>query len=221
MYTRVNWKQNYYKQINMSFYLFYSGVWFLNFLRNFFYKTNFKEKCNIYKKRGWNLMFFKRSVTRDFRHPFFSWFDPSGPLINRVKNFQILFRFRQDISIFKKLCGVYHTAESSSEVCIILRSQTPQCASYGGVRLHGVHHTAESDCEVFITPQSHENKVSERTQQCASHCGVMKTKYLKELSGVHPTTESWKQSIWKNSAVCIPLRSQFVKCLTTVNAHYK
>ena len=70
---------------------------------------------------------------------------PSRPLINRLKYFKIRFRFRQDIRILKKLSGVHPTAESDSAVCIIPRSQTPQCASYRGVRLCSVHHTAESD----------------------------------------------------------------------------
>ena len=46
------------------------------------------------------------------------------PLINRLKYFRIWYKFRRDIRIFQKLCGVHHTAESSSAVCIALRSQT-------------------------------------------------------------------------------------------------
>ena len=60
------------------------------------------------------------------------------------------------------LCSVHPTVESSSTVCIPPRSQTPQCASHHGVRLHGVHHTAESSTTVCITLPS-------LTPQCASH----------------------------------------------------
>ena len=72
--------------------------------------------------------------------------------------------------------------------------KAPRRASHRGVRLRGVHHPAESDSAVCIIPRS-------QTPRCASHCGVMKTKHLKELSGVHPTAES-------DSAVCIIPRSQ-------------
>ena len=53
-----------------------------------------------------------------------------------------------------KLRSVLPTTESSSVVCITLRSQTLQCASYLGVKLRGVHHTMESSSAVCITPQS-------------------------------------------------------------------
>ena len=51
---------------------------------------------------------------------FFHDSNPSRPLINRLKYFRILFRFRRDIRILKKLRGVHPTAESDSAVCIIL-----------------------------------------------------------------------------------------------------
>ena len=80
-----------------------------------------------------------------------------------------------------ELRGVHHSAESSSAVCIIPRSQgyqlpqkTPQCASYRVVKLRGVqcasyrgvelrdvHHTAELSSAVCITPRSQ-----------TAHCGV-------------------------------------------------
>ena len=123
-----------------------------------------------------------------FNLHFFHDSNPSGPLINRVKYFQIQCWFCRDIKIFKtsrvKLRGVHHTVESDFAVYIIPRSQTPRCASYRGVRLRSVHHTAESDSSVCITPQSHENKLSiKKTLWCASLHGV-------KLRGVHHTAES-------------------------------
>ena len=89
--------------------------------------------------------------------------NPSGPLINRLKYFRIRFPFRRDIQLFKKLCGVHHTKESSSTVCvkkkylknstvcIILWSQTPRCPSYHGVRFRGVMHTVKSvTCQMSV-----------------------------------------------------------------------
>ena len=35
--------------------------------------------------------------------------NPSGPLINRLKYFRNMLRFRRDIRFFKKLRGLYHT----------------------------------------------------------------------------------------------------------------
>ena len=111
-------------------------------------------------------------VTRFSTSSFFHDSKPSGPLINRLKYFRIRFRFRRDIRIFKKLCGVHPTAESDSAVCITPRSQT-----------RGVHHTTESSDEEFskssgvcITPRS-------QTPRWAVYCGV-------KLRGVHHTTES-------------------------------
>ena len=71
-----------------------------------------------------------------------------------------------------RLCGVHHTAESDSAVCIIPQSyenkasaKTLRCASHCGVGLRGVHHTAESSSAVCIIPQS-------QALRCASHRGV-------------------------------------------------
>ena len=98
----------------------------------------------------------KGSVSRDFWPPFFHDSNPSSPLINRLKYFQMQFWFCWDFRIFKKLRSVHHTAESSSAVCIIAwgvhpsveswkkvskitsvciipPSQTPRCVSYRGV----------------------------------------------------------------------------------------
>ena len=68
---------------------------------------------------------------------------------------------KTDIFEVVRLRGVLHTAESSSEVCIIPWSQgtqisqkTLRCASHRGVKLRGVHHTAYSSFAVCITPQS-------------------------------------------------------------------
>ena len=95
---------------------------------------------------------------------FFHDSNPSTPLINRLKYFQILFRFHRDIQIFKKLRCVHPTAESDSVVCIIPRSQTPRFASLRGVKLRSVHPSAESSSAVCIALLS-------RALQCASHCG--------------------------------------------------
>ena len=38
---------------------------------------------------------------------------------------------------WRRLHSVYHTAESGSAVCIIPRSQAPQCASHRGRKSHG------------------------------------------------------------------------------------
>ena len=89
----------------------------------------------------------------DFWPLFFHDSNPSGPLTKRLKYFLILFRFRR----------------------IPPWSQTLCCASSFGVRLRGVHHTmesdslvwnvdhpAESDSVVCITPQSKENKMSQK-----------------------------------------------------------
>ena len=60
-------------------------------------------------------------------------------------------------------------------------------------KLCGVHHdhTPKSVSEVWCILRT-------QTPQRASHSGVKKTKYLKKLRSVHPTTESF-------SAVCIIL----------------
>ena len=65
-------------------------------------------------------------------------------------------------------------------------------------KLCSVHPTAESDSTECIILLS-------QTPWCASYRGV-------RLRGVHHTVESWKQGIWKNSAVCIPLQSQNPWC---------
>ena len=109
----------------------------------------------------------KGSVSRDFRPKFFSWFDPSRPLIKGLKSFWIWLRFCRAIQIFKKLCSMHHTAESDSAVCIILQSQTLRCVSHHRVMktkylkfffkssvVCTVHPTAESDSVVCILPWS-------------------------------------------------------------------
>ena len=104
-------------------------------------KSIYRNQCQI--RSGFN------SVGR-----FSSWFNPSGPMINRLKYFRIRFRFRWDIQTFNKLRGAHHTSESSSAVCIIpqsqapqcipLRSQAPQCASHRGVKLHTMESKSKS-----------------------------------------------------------------------------
>ena len=131
---------------------------------------------------------FKGSVSRDFRPSFFFIIrKPSRPLKNRLKYFEIWFRFHRDIQIFKKLRGVHHTMMSSSTVCIIPRSQTLLCASYREVKLPGVHPTHEVKLRsVMHTAESGDQKFF-KTLRCASHCG-------------------------SDSAVCIPPRSWAPRC---------
>ena len=97
--------------------------------------------------------------------------NPSRPLMNRLKYFQIRFQFRWDIWIYKKLHNLDHTVESDSAVCITLRSHekkvskiTLRCASHRGVRLRGVHPFTESSSTVCITPPSH------KLVKCLFHC---------------------------------------------------
>ena len=97
-----------------------------------------------------------------------------------------------------KFRGVHPTAEPSSPVCIIPRSQgyqlsqkTPLCASHRGVKLCSVHPTAESSSAVCILPLS-------QAPPCESHREV-------KLRGVHHTVES-------SSTVCIPPQSQAPWC---------
>ena len=92
------------------------------------------NKCS----KIYNTLHLKVVCQETFDLHFFHDSNPSRPLINRLKHFLIQFRFRKDIQIFKKLSGVHHTAESSSAVCIISRSQAPWCASHRRVKLRGV-----------------------------------------------------------------------------------
>ena len=113
--------------------------------------------CKIFGTVFWGYL--KGVCHEMFDLHFFHDSNPSRPLINRLKYFRLLFQFQRDIRIKKKetpqcashcgvrLCGVHHTAESSSAVCITLQSQvmkssqkTQRCASHCGVKLH----TAES-----------------------------------------------------------------------------
>ena len=121
-------------------------------------------------------------MSQYFRPPFFHDSNPSRPLINRLKYFRIWFQFCQDIGIFKQFRGVHHTAESSSRVCIIPRSQAPQCASHRRVKLRSVHHTTESSDQKFFKNYG----------VCISH--------RVRLRSVHP------------SAVCIPPQSRAPRC---------
>ena len=84
---------------------------------------------------------------------------------NRLKHFEVIFLFHQDIyNFFQKLWGVHHTEESESTVSIKQRSQTPRCASYillsltpqsesdSGIRFHSVHPTLQSSSTLCIIP---------------------------------------------------------------------
>ena len=79
---------------------------------------------------------------------FFHDSNPSGPLINRLKYFRILFRFRQDFRSQSCLRGVQHTKEIISAVCYIPRKSSQRCATYRGRGdyLRDVQHTAEVNC---------------------------------------------------------------------------
>ena len=103
------------------------------------------------------MLYIKGSVSRDLLPLVFSWFKP---IWASDKYFPILFRFRRDIRIFKKLCGVHH-----------MQSQAPRCASHCmGVKLRGVLLTAwESSSAMCITPQSQVLKISQETPGCASY----------------------------------------------------
>ena len=104
-------------------------------------------------------------------------------MINRLKYFQIRFLFRRDIRIFKKLCGVHHTVELSSAVCIIQWSQARRYASNRGVKLRGVHHTAESSDQQFFKISEMCISLRSQTPRCASLHGVE----LPRVCNVHDT----------------------------------
>ena len=160
----------------------------------------------------------KSHVSRDFR-PLFVFYDlnPSGPLINRIKYFWIRFRFHWDIQIFKKPLSVHHTAESSSAVCIIPRSQAPRCASYPAVRLRSVHHITESWKKVY--KKTSQSASYQESDWCESYCGVNNlqsvcfnpTFYDCYFSVMH-TAESSDPNFSKNSMVCIIPQSQAQRC---------
>ena len=96
--------------------------------------------------------------------------NPSGPLINRLKYFHIIFLLRPNIQIFMKLHGVHPTAESIPTVCIIpqsrvfqiLKKKNPPCAPHRRVNLRGVHPTAETISAVCIIP-------GRQSLRCASY----------------------------------------------------
>ena len=128
--------------------------------------------------------------------PFFYDSNPSWPLINRLKYFQIRFRFCRDIQILKKLRSVHPTVESDSAVCITPWSQTPRCASYHGVKLPGVHRTARSQVTNFSKNSAVCIPMRSQALRCASHRRV-------KPCGVHHTVESTTPNFSKNSTVCI------------------
>ena len=128
-------------------------------------------KKNRGQKSRDTALLIKGSLSRDFL-PYFHELNPSGSLINSY--FRILFRFRRDIGIFKKLCGVHYSEESASAVSIIPRSQTLRCASHCCVKktkylkkLCGVQNIVESNSGMCITPLCQESKISQKTLQCS------------------------------------------------------
>ena len=92
-------------------------------------------------------------MSRDFRHLFFSWFEPIWAS-DSLKYFRIRFRFRRDIRLQSDLCGVQHTAEMISvhttetifAVCYTPRRWSPRCATYRGYKLH----TAETNSNSYL-----------------------------------------------------------------------
>ena len=125
---------------------------------------------------------------------FFLWFEPIWAPDKQAKIFSNLVSILLRYSNFLKnprcashcgvrLCGVLHSTESSSTVCIPPRSQTPRCASHRGVKLRSVHHTSESSDEEFSKKSVVCILLRSLTPQCASYRGV-------KLRGVHYTAES-------------------------------
>ena len=146
--------------------------------------------------------------------------------------------------LFLWLRGVHHTAESGDEkfsknsaVCISLRSQAPQYASYLGVWLCGVHYTAESiTCQVSVLIWSFTNatslwclKIFIRNWYCKSQIvqGIFFTSKFFEKMKLKDvaSTKTRKTDIFKSarlhgvlpnsesdSAVCITPRSQAPQC---------
>ena len=125
-----------------------------------------------------------------------------------LKYFRILTRFRRDICMHKKrsgqwchwhcvgklhgvkLIGVIDTAESSSAVSLISRSQDQQCHLYSGVKLSGVIDTEESNSAVSLIPPSQD-------QQCLLHHTVIKAiqisaRYNMKCKGKHDTNEIFR-----------------------------
>ena len=117
-------------------------------------------------------LYFKGSVSQDFRPQFFSpWFEPIWALINSLQYFRIGFRFRRDIRSQSDLRGAQHTAEIISAVCNIPRRLSLRCASHRGNDLcthhrddfSGVQHTAEIISAVC-------NRLWRRSPWWATHC---------------------------------------------------
>ena len=130
------------------------------------------------------MLLLKGCVSQDFYSPFL-FMNPIRPLTSSLKYFRIRFQFCWNIPIFKKLCSVHPTAESSSKVCITPQSQmvkiswkTLLCVYHCWVELRSVFFTADTSSAVCITPQS-------QAPWCASQSGV---KLL--------TTESKSKSLW-------------------------
>ena len=73
------------------------------------------DKVRVNKIYSWGQL--KGQCHEIFDLHFFHDSNPPRPLINRLNYFRILFRFRRDLRIFKKLRSVHHPAESDSAVC--------------------------------------------------------------------------------------------------------
>ena len=169
------------------------------------------------------------SVSRDFLPLFFHDLNPPGPLINRLEYFQILFWFRQDIGIFKKLCRV-HPIRTNERLWA--NRSGPSWEMSNSEWFAQVAHDKwgyrtknerMSELLVFFERIAHflrKKRVIRSGNQWAnsqpcpswsqsrrrtSHCYV-------NLRSVHHTTESSVPNLEKqNSVVCIALRSQSLR----------
>ena len=99
----------------------------------------------------------KGIVTRDFRPPIFSWFEPIWAPDKQPKVFSISVSFSPRYSITK---------------------WSLQCAAHHGDDLRGVHHTTETISAVCCTPQK-------RSPQCASHFIFQSNSFVSKSSNFH------------------------------------
>ena len=98
----------------------------------------------------YNISFCLKEVCHKIFDLKFVIFNPSGPLLNRLKYFRIWFRFRRDIRSQSSIRCVQQTAEIISTVCNIPRRSSQRCATHRGVNLSGVQHTISAVCNTSI-----------------------------------------------------------------------
>ena len=100
-----------------------------------------------------------------------------------------------------RLCGVHHTAESDSAVCIIPRSQTPQC---------------ESHCRVMKTKYMKKLAVCIPPLSQAPFKGSVSWDFWPPFFMIqNHLGPRWDIRIKKNSVVCILLWSQTLRCASS------